>query len=155
MLEKLREYGERGMGFNMTAIIDIVFLLMIFFLVVCKFIEAENFDVTVPDECEYAERSEETGQEGMTTVTVMEGEEGVVYAVGAETVEAGGGEGLTERLALLIDRSVGSGGEGVVTLRVDEGVSFSEARYALGAVSRSGARRVRLAAVRGTRGGGM
>ena len=37
--------GGKASFFNMTAIIDIVFLLIIFFLIVCQFIEAENFEV--------------------------------------------------------------------------------------------------------------
>ena len=36
------------MKFNMTPIIDIVFLLIIFLIVVCQGIDAENFDVAVP-----------------------------------------------------------------------------------------------------------
>jgi len=39
---------DRSGTFNMTPIIDIVFLLIIFFLVVCQFIEAENFRLPSP-----------------------------------------------------------------------------------------------------------
>ncbi len=46
---------DRSGTFNMTPIIDIVFLLIIFFLVVCQFIEAENFPVAVPDGCEFTQ----------------------------------------------------------------------------------------------------
>ena len=61
---------NKSPSFNMTPIIDIVFLLIIFFLVVCQFIEAENFPVTVPDDCEFAQSDSEPGGQ-VTTVTVM------------------------------------------------------------------------------------
>ena len=37
--------------FNMTAMIDVVFLLIIFFMLICQFIVRENYDLVVPDDC--------------------------------------------------------------------------------------------------------
>ena len=64
----VRSFG--GEAFDMTPIIDVVFLLIIFFMLVCQFIVAENFQVEVPDQIATA-RENPAGQNLMTTVTVM------------------------------------------------------------------------------------
>lgn len=142
--------SEKPAAFNMTPIIDIVFLLIIFFLVVCQFIDAENFPVSVPDDCAFASSACEPGGQ-VTTITVMKKADGEVnFAVGAEQVEASGGTDLAERIARLVD----SGLEGlapdrkVVTLRIDKDVCFAEAQYVLAAVAQSSATDVQLAALR-------
>ncbi len=139
------------MSFNMTPIIDIVFLLIIFFLVVCQFIEAENFPVTVPDGCEFAQSGSEPGVQ-VTTVTVMKttGEK-VDFAVGSEKISASDYAGIVDKLAELIDvRLRGLPPERrVVTLRIDKGICFGEAQYALAAVAQSSATDIQLAVSRG------
>jgi len=81
-------FSNSVQSFNMTPIIDIVFLLIIFFLVVCQFIEAENFPVTVPDNCQFAQSEPDPGAQ-LTTVTVMKTtEDEVDFAVGSEKVSA-------------------------------------------------------------------
>ena len=38
-------------AFNMTAMIDVVFLLIIFFMLLCQFIRQDNDLLAVPDDC--------------------------------------------------------------------------------------------------------
>lgn len=139
------------MSFNMTPIIDIVFLLIIFFLVVCQFIEAENFPVTVPDGCEFARSGSEPGVQ-VTTVTVMKttGEK-VDFAVGSEKISASDYAGIVDKLAELIDVRLRDlpPERRVVTLRIDKGICFGEAQYALAAVAQSSATDIQLAVSRG------
>ena len=138
------------MSFNMTPIIDIVFLLIIFFLVVCQFIEAENFPVAVPDDCEFAQSGSDPGAQ-VTTVTVMKtGAERSAFAVGSEKVTALSYADIVEKLAELIDVCLrGLPPERrVVTLRIDKDVCFAEAQYALAAVAQSSATDIQLAALR-------
>jgi biopolymer transport protein ExbD len=138
------------MSFNMTPIIDIVFLLIIFFLVVCQFIEAENFPVAVPDDCEFAQSGSDPGAQ-VTTVTVMKtGAERSAFAVGSEKVTALSYADIVEKLAELIDvRLRGLPPERrVVTLRIDKDVCFADAQYALAAVAQSSATDIRLAALK-------
>jgi len=138
------------MSFNVTPIIDIVFLLIIFFLVVCQFIEAENFPVAVPDDCEFAQSGSDPGAQ-VTTVTVMKtGAERSAFAVGSEKVTASSYADIVEKLAELIDvRLRGLPPERrVVTLRIDKDVCFAEAQYALAAVAQSSATDIRLAALK-------
>jgi len=153
-------------SFNMTPVIDIVLLLIIFFLVVCKFIEAENFPVTVPDNCQFAESAFELGPQAVT-LTVMktkpkntissEGQAAlptvckeVVFAVGAEKVWAADYDTLVKKLTGLIDArlAIYHPSRAVVTLRIDKEVCFEQAQYALAAVAASTATDVRLAVLK-------
>lgn len=142
-------------SFNMTAVIDIVFLLIIFFLVVCQFIEAENFPVAVPDDCEFAQNDYEPGDQ-VTTVTVMRiTDEGVAFAVGSQKIIASDYSNIVGRLAELIDVRLKdlSGEHRIVTLRIDKDVRFAQAQYALAAVAQSSATDVRLATLKDKRTG--
>ncbi len=146
---------DRSGTFNMTPIIDIVFLLIIFFLVVCQFIEAENFPVAVPDNCEFAQ-SEPQPRAQVTTVTVMKTtKDGVDFAVGSEKISASGYADIVEKLAQLIDVRLSdlSGDRRVVTLRIDKDVCFAKAQYALAAVAASSATDIQLAALKNKRTG--
>ncbi|MCK4293717.1 MAG: biopolymer transporter ExbD [Planctomycetes bacterium] len=136
-------------SFNMTPIIDVVFLLIIFFLVVCQFIEAENFPVTVPDGCQFAQSDADAGVQ-VTTLTVMKGPERITFAVGPEEVQAQDNAGMTavtEKLAELIDVRLRDlpPEDKVVTLRIDKDIPFAQAQYALAAVAQSTATDVQLA----------
>lgn len=137
--------------FNMTPIIDIVFLLIIFFLVVCQFIEAENFPVAVPDGCDSAE-SDAEHREQVTTITVMRAADGSTdFAVGAEKIMASGAVDLTEQITRLVDTNLKNlpADYKVVTLRIDKDVYFAQAQYALAGVAASTATDIKLAALKG------
>ena len=144
---------ERLGSFNMTAVIDIVFLLIIFFLVVSRFIAAENFPVAVPDGCEFAQ-SDPHPQMQVTTLTVTKAaNEQIVFAVDAEEVPAGADTDTSARigiLAELIDARLQDAppAKRVVTLRIDKDIPYSQAQYALAAVAQSTATNVKLAVIR-------
>ena len=137
-------------SFNMTPIIDIVFLLIIFFLVVCQFIEAENFPVAVPDECGFAESDlERRGR--VTTVTVIRTtEERTDFAVGAEKIAGASYADIVEKLTELIDVRLKDlpADDRVVTLRIDKDVPFAQAQYALAGVAASSATDIQLAVLK-------
>jgi len=136
----------------MTPIIDIVFLLMIFFLVVARFIEAENFPVAVPDKCEFADE-QRPHRSQVTTVTVTKGEGGGEFAVGAEKIDAEGAAEIVEQIAGLLDVRLKDlpAEQRVVTLRVDKEVRFAQAQYALAGIAASSAKDIKLAAIKGER----
>jgi len=138
----------------MTPVIDIVFLLIIFFLVVCRFIEAENFPVCVPDNCGFARRDAEPGAQ-MTTVTVTKaGGESVTFAVGSQKISTSrSADNVVEELSRLIDARLRDlpAERRVVTLRVDRDVCFAEAQYALAGVAASSATDIQLATLRDKR----
>ena len=140
-------------SFNMTPIIDIVFLLIIFFLVVCQFIEAENFPVTVPDDCQFAQSDPEPRAQVITITVMKTTEDEAGFAVGSERISTSGSADIVEKLAQLIDIRLSdlSGDRRVVTLRIDKDICFAEAQYALAAVASSSATDIQLAALKNKR----
>ncbi len=140
--------AHKWSSFNMTPIIDIVFLLIIFFLVVCQFIEAENFPVAVPDDCGFAQEDTEPGVITVTAMKTAKG--GCDFAVGSERITTSNYVNLVDKLAELIDVRLSDlpPGRRVVTLRIDREVRFADAQYALAAIAASTATDVRLAALK-------
>ena len=125
--------------FNMTPIIDIVFLLIIFFLLVCQFIVAENFEVTVPDDISLAQPAP-TADQQITTVTVMStGTARCVYAVGSEIITAPSESSISYAIAAEIDTQLQHlPREGrVVCLRIDKDICFRDSQYAHAGISQS------------------
>jgi biopolymer transport protein ExbD len=134
----------------MTPIIDVVFLLIIFFLLVCQFIVAENFEVEVPDKIATA-ASNEAEADLTTTVTVMFAENGTVaYAVGAEIISGETTAGLSSAIAGAIDAQLRTLAieSRVVCLRIDKRICYRDSQYALAGISESTATDIKLAAMK-------
>ncbi|MHC4394095.1 MAG: ExbD/TolR family protein [Planctomycetota bacterium] len=141
---------DKSTSFNITPIIDIVFLLIIFFLVVCQFIEAENFPVNVPDDCEFAASVPEPGT-GLTTVTVMKtADGGSDFAVGSEKIITTDYTDMVEDIARLINIRLKDlpSNRRVVTLRIDKDTCFADAQYALAGIAESSATDIQLAVLK-------
>ncbi len=122
----------------MTPIIDVVFLLIIFFMLVCQFIAAEQFRVEVPDAIASAEK-DDVHEKGPLTITVMAGDDGAVCAVGSETLAAVGGEDLSQLIESAIDEALaeGEGADNTVRLRCDKAVTFGDVKHILTGISNS------------------
>ncbi len=145
-LRSRRHSGSRAGAFNLTPVIDIVFLLIIFFMVVCKFIEAENFPVAVPQACDAAE-TENKPESQLTTVTVMkDDDDAIIYAVGARKVDALE-QDVSQKLRELVEENLAAlpAGRRIVSLRVDKDIEFAVAQYALAAIADSSATDVQMA----------
>ena len=144
--------SPRRNSFNMTGVIDIVFLLIIFFLVVSQFIETENLPVTVPDGCEFAQDDEDHMQ--TATLTVMnKAEDEITFAVGSEEItpqDIASLPAIVEKLVESIDARLRDlpPDNRIVTLRIDKDLPFSHAQYALAAAAQSTATDIRLAALK-------
>jgi biopolymer transport protein ExbD len=148
LLSKLRNrFGSDTASVNLTPVIDIVFQLIIFFALVCKFIEAENFQVAVPDSCKFAQKQEQANA-GAITVTVMKTTGGdVEFAVGSEKILISDYEMLPQKLAQLINVRMQNipAAQRLITLRVDKNIGFGRAQYALAGIAESSAAEIRLA----------
>lgn len=135
----------------MTPIIDIVFLLIIFFMLVCKFIVAENFQVTVPDDISSAQSPQRSTTDKMTTVTVMFDEDGSVsYAVGSEIVAYPHDGDIASTIAAHIDTQLYnlSPDRRVITLRIDKDIPYIDSQHAIAGISQSSATDIKLAAIK-------
>ena len=148
--ETASRFHRSRQPFNMTPIIDVVFLLIIFFSVVCRFIEAENFPVVVPDNCSFADDGP-PGSIHFPTVTVVKGTEGQVnFAVGSKVLSLSAQPELTERIAGLLDIGFKDfpPTHRVVSLRIDKDICFTWAQYALAGIAASSATDIRLAVLK-------
>ncbi len=138
-------------SFNLTPIIDIVFLLIIFFMLLCQFIVAENFPVNVPDGCRFSIRQPAEGD--ITTITVMKNpdEDKVEYAVGSRKISGETGPTIAECITGAIDDRLERmpSNRRVVCLRIDREIRFCDAQYALAAIAESTATDIRLSALKG------
>lgn len=137
-------------AFNMTPIIDIVFLLIIFFMLVCQFIVSENFEVTVPDKISAAKHPE-AQTEQLTTVTVLLDEQGKVnYAVGAKILPKTKPQNIPFAIAAEIDSQLATlpKEKRVVSLRSDKNILFKDTKYALAGISQSTATDIKWAAIK-------
>jgi biopolymer transport protein ExbD len=148
-IEKLHEHPKLS-SFNLTPVIDIVFLLILFFLVVCQFIEAENFPVNVPDICKFAENNSEQKSQ-VTTLTVLKtSDNNSTFAVDAEKIEFSDYDILIRELANLLNKKLENLPleQRIVTLRIDKDISFNEAQYALAGIAESKATDIKIAALK-------
>ena len=149
-----KQYRGTVQSLNVIPFVDILFQLIIFFSLACTLIEAENFPVSVPDKCDFANVDDEPGAQA-TTVTVMRvGQGRSNFAVGTQKIEASSFGESAERVAALLDTRLKDlpADSRFVTLRIDKDVPYSEAQYALAAVARSTASDIRLAVMK-TEGG--
>lgn len=141
-------------SFNMTPVIDIVFQLIIFFSLVCRFIEAENFPVIVPDNCNFSRPAFEPAADQLTTVTVMKtSDEKITFAVGAEKISAQSYPEIVHELSNLIDLNLKDlpPQRRVISVRIDKDVPFDQAQYALAAIAASSATDIQLATLKDKR----
>jgi len=123
---------------------------MIFFVVVSRFIEAENFEVDVPAQCDYAQKQQARANK-ITTITVMTNDKGrSEYAVGAEKIRAANYDELVGRMTDLVNMYLEKLPEQnrVVTLRADKEISFGQVQYALAAIASSNAEKIKLAVLK-------
>lgn len=139
------------MKFNMTPVIDIVFLLIIFLVVVCRQIDAENFDVTVPDKCSFAQPVADN-QTGITTITVAKDAENgqLIFALGAERTTALLTTDITAWLIQKINQQLKNSPAATKTicLRIDKDISYFHAQKALAAIAQSNAAKIQLATLK-------
>lgn len=143
-------FEKKPLDFNITGVIDIVFLLIIFFMVVCRFIPNNNFDVAVPDDVSSANRFDRTQQQN-PTVTVMNSDDGTAFAVDAEIISVDT-ENLADAIAGAVNRRFGNNqNRRIVSLRIDKDVSYKDCQYALAGISRSKASGMELAVVKDNR----
>ena len=134
------------MKFNLTPVIDIVFLLIIFFLLVCQFIVAENFEVAVPDDISTAQPGRADGEPRLTVTVMFNEADEPSYAVGAEKIETDTAD-ISNAIAEQIDSQLQRlpAERRVVCLRMDKGIIFRNAQHALDGISQSSATEIKLA----------
>lgn len=125
--------------FDMTPIIDVVFLLIIFFMLVAQFIVAEQYKVKVPGEIATA-HTQDTEEDRPLTITVMpDQEQGVVCVVGSEKLASVQSKDMKSLITSVINDYLNDHKQAdkTVRLRCDRSVPFGQVKYILSGISQS------------------
>ncbi len=144
-LTRVREH-KSYLVFNMMPIIDIVLLLIIFFMFVCRYIAAENFAVRVPDEATNALNETESSDFVTVSVWFDDFEDRLYCAIGAESVDITEGADVMDLASKINTRAADVGEDAVVNLRMNEELVFQQYEDVIKAISISNAKDLSIAA---------
>ena len=142
--------------FNMTPMIDVVFLLIIFFMLICQFIVQENYKLVVPDDCAQATASEQLDRNAITVSVFPNASapDQPIYAVRSQMFDpadpkyTGKSDQLLADIAQSIAQQSLSRDNPMVLLRADRNMGYGQVQNALIALSHAGITKVQLAAYR-------
>ncbi|ARN57521.1 biopolymer transporter ExbD [Sedimentisphaera salicampi] len=139
LLEKLRN-AAGYLEFNITAIIDIIFILIIFLLFLGQFIASENYPVEVPEQM-HKSVADEGAKPGEVVLNVMREDDGTIMCIFQDSKLAlEPGRGTVLELETMINRGIELlHGEALINLRMDRGLVFSEYRPVITAIANSNA----------------
>jgi biopolymer transport protein ExbD len=130
--------SDRGFAFNITPLIDVVFLLIIFFLVASHFIRNENVErIELPLASQGKDDDESTTR--MVVTVVPSGD----LMLGMTTITP---EEFEQRLQLLIAKQGAEPTE--LRIRADRSVLYSRVEPLLLTAARNGVTRVRFAVLK-------
>lgn len=123
----------------MTPIIDVVFLLIIFFMLVAQFIVAEQYKVSVPDEIKTAHAQDAENDRPLTITVMGNPQQGITCAVGSEKLAVVGGEDMKMLIVSSINDYLAKNKQAdkTVRLRCDRSVPFGQVKYILSGISQS------------------
>jgi|FrelakmetLWP11LW_1041352.scaffolds.fasta_scaffold29348_2 biopolymer transport protein ExbD len=130
-------------SFDLTPIIDVVFLLITFFMLVCQFSISEQVEAQLPDKIVSAAASDAAE---MATVSVTYDHGAIRYAVGADVLDAAESKLLEKMICSAINSRLANGeSERIVSLRCDKRVPFEKVQPALLAIAQSRAEKIQWA----------
>lgn len=153
----------------MTAMIDVVFLLIIFFMLICQFIVQENYKLTVPDNIADAVVSDHLDPDAVTVSVFPRAPasstdaqlaetttppDGVLYAVRSRQFDPldptymDRPDRLLGDMAERISQETERKRDELVHLRADKDLTYGDVQKALFALARAGITKVQLAAIR-------
>jgi biopolymer transport protein ExbD len=148
-LRRLHTARPQEVILNVTPFVDILFLLIIFFILASRFVAPETFTVQIPDAIDQARNV--TSTDGMATITLMRSPGGRTdCAIGSEMIAASDRTAFVDKLSTALDLRLALLPENkrIVALRIDKHIPYKDVQYVLAAVARSQASAVRLAALR-------
>jgi biopolymer transport protein ExbD len=139
---------EPNVCFNMTPMIDVVFLLITFFILVGTFTADDYVEVLLPDKIVSSDPFDP--QVGLlVTITVMQKDGKVSYAAGSDILPGDEPQLLERMIASAIDScEVKAGQEKIVCLRCDKQIVFEDVCPVLTGIAKSSAQKVQWATLR-------
>jgi len=142
--------------FNMTSMIDIVFLLIIFFMLICQFIVQENYTLALPDEITQTYTPDNIDPDAITLSVYRDptNQDHILYAVKAKRFDPMADNYINNQIALFSDMSqeiktIRDKRESrAVHLRADKSIAYHHVHKAMIALSQAGIQSVQIAALK-------
>jgi biopolymer transport protein ExbD len=144
---RFRESSDASDGFNITPVIDIVFLLIIFFLLVCRFIETQPDEVDLPEGIDSAESLED----GVSpvVVTMTESKNNPEAYINGELFSLNGDDSAASACAKINSLvETAQPNRKVVTLKIDKAVTCRNFKHILKVVAESSIEDIRLVVIK-------
>jgi len=138
---RVYQRGATGVNANMTPMIDVVFLLIIFFMLVSQIQRARLVDLTLPEIADA--KTDEPARESVVVINVVpQDREGAPYRLGTLDFDndRAGLDGLVRQLVRERERDPQS----IVIVRADRTETYERVHPVLQAVSDAGLTRVQL-----------
>ncbi len=138
---------RKSLSFNITPVIDIVFLLIVFFVLDFQFLGSDSRDIELPDKCAYAQKDAEMPA-GSVAIAVSQTSAGELRcSVNNRLVDTTDSYELTGRMTEVINNCFTSvpPENRIVVLRIGKELSFGKAQYALASASMSTATTIKIA----------
>jgi len=139
--------NKKALSFNITPVIDIIFLLIVFFVLDFQFFGNDSDNVELPDKCDFAKPCQQALPDA-AAVVVTETEFGKIqYSVNNQKMDSVNHQLLVQQMTTTIDNRIKDlpKESRIVILRIDRNLDFSNARYAIDAVSASTATKIKIA----------
>jgi biopolymer transport protein ExbD len=141
--------------------IDVVFLLIIFFMLICQYIVRENYKLVIPDDCPAALVPDHLDRNAITVSVVPRPDTSqtnpdVLYAVRTKEFDPRQQnydqqpEQLIDDMARQIATEAQRKQNALIYLRADKNLSYGDVQKALLALSQARIQKVQLAAFRST-----
>ena len=143
-----RNHGRRkSLLFNITPVIDIVFLLIIFFVLDFQFLGEDSRDIELPDKCSFAGENERIPNGAAVIVVSRSGEGELRCSVNNRLADTLDKIDLERQMTEMLDNYFADvlPEDRLVVLRIDKNLRFSDAQYAMAAASASTATGIKIA----------
>ena len=137
------------MKLNLTPIIDVVFQLIIFLIIVYQRIDAENFRLDVPQQCTYAINNSKNEKPPPTISVFGNPSDGkIIFAVGAEKCPFQQPSEIVNWLVLYINKETAEKNLTTLQLRIDKTIKFRNAQLVLAAAAKSNATTLEISTIK-------
>lgn len=133
---------------NLTPIVDVVFLLIIFLIIVYQRIDAENFAVNLPESITNAAENEQKISQPTVSVFSQSPDGKLIYAVGAEKCPFTSPRDITNWLVSAIDKEASGKNSKTLKLRIAKATKYGDAQLVLAAAAKSSIENLEIAAVK-------
>jgi biopolymer transport protein ExbD len=133
---------------NLTPIVDVVFLLIIFLIIVYQRIDAENFAVNLPESITNAAGNEQKTSQPTVSVFSQSPDGKLIYAVGAEKCPFASPRDITNWLVSAINKEASEKNSKTLKLRIAKATTYGDAQLVLAAAAKSNIENLEIAAVK-------